>query len=136
LALSNELYAKAMIAAVRHARKPEFEWHGPIEMTVFGRWFVEQVEPPSKSKFGAPKSLQPAPRSTVSEVVDAFRNSHAAVRQVIAESQGMNLNAVRFRNPIVPIFRVRLGTGFQIIAAHERRHLWQAANVRLAALTN
>ncbi len=34
---------------------------------------------------------------------------------------------IRFPNPFLPALRFTVGAGFLIIAAHERRHLWQAA---------
>ncbi len=32
-------------------------------------------------------------------------------------------------NPFFSLIRFSVGTGFQVIAAHERRHLWQAERV-------
>ena len=40
---------------------------------------------------------------------------------------------VRFPNPFIRGVRFSLATGLHVIAAHERRHLWQAWRVRQAA---
>jgi hypothetical protein len=40
---------------------------------------------------------------------------------------------VRFPNPFVRGVRFSLATGLHVIAAHERRHLWQAWRARRAA---
>jgi hypothetical protein len=40
---------------------------------------------------------------------------------------------VRFKNPFIHGVRFSLATGLYVIAAHERRHLWQAWRVREAA---
>jgi hypothetical protein len=37
---------------------------------------------------------------------------------------------VRFPNPLVRGLRFSLATGLHVIAAHERRHLWQAWRIR------
>jgi hypothetical protein len=39
---------------------------------------------------------------------------------------------VRFPNPFIRGVRFSLATGLHVIAAHERRHLWQAWRVRHA----
>jgi hypothetical protein len=40
---------------------------------------------------------------------------------------------IRFVNPFVRGVRFSLATGLHVIAAHERRHLWQARRTRDAA---
>ncbi|HSB53345.1 MAG TPA: hypothetical protein VLD58_03280, partial [Gemmatimonadales bacterium] len=42
----------------------------------------------------------------------------------------LDLNGTRFANPFLPLVRFSVGTGFQVIAAHQRRHLWQAGRIR------
>jgi len=38
----------------------------------------------------------------------------------------------RQRSPILPIMKWSLGTMFALVLAHERRHIWQARQVRTA----
>ena len=38
--------------------------------------------------------------------------------------------AIRFRNPFIPLLRFTVGTGLEIVAKHESRHLLQAEGVR------
>ena len=49
---------------------------------------------------------------------------------VLRKAAGIDLNGTRFVNPFLSLIRFSMGSGFQIIAAHERRHLWQAKQVR------
>jgi hypothetical protein len=42
---------------------------------------------------------------------------------------GVDLAGVRFPNPFISAVRFSLATGLHVLAAHERRHLWQASNV-------
>ena len=44
----------------------------------------------------------------------------------------IDLAGVVFPNPFVRGMRFRLATGLHVIAAHARRHLWQAWRVRRA----
>ena len=41
----------------------------------------------------------------------------------------IDVNRATFVNPFISIVRVRVGTAFHVIAAHERRHVWQADQV-------
>jgi hypothetical protein len=43
---------------------------------------------------------------------------------------GLDLSRIKLGSPIVPIVRLPLGTWFAFIIAHERRHVWQARQVR------
>jgi hypothetical protein len=52
---------------------------------------------------------------------------------VIREGAGLGLNSIRFRNPFIGFLRFTVGAGLLIIAAHDRRHLWQAGQVRQSA---
>jgi hypothetical protein len=41
-----------------------------------------------------------------------------------------NVNRIRFKNPFIPGLRFSVGTGLEVLSAHERRHLLQAERVR------
>jgi hypothetical protein len=62
-------------------------------------------------------------------VVRAFVKAHDEVRSLIQEARDMDLNHVRYTNPFIRLFHFTVGTGLLIIAAHDRRHLWQARQV-------
>ena len=62
-----------------------------------------------------------------------FLHSQEDMRRVVRESADLDLNRIRFRNPFIGFLRFTVGAGLLIIAAHNRRHLWQAEQVRRAA---
>ncbi|MEI8197959.1 MAG: DinB family protein [Phycisphaerae bacterium] len=136
IALTNNMYVGAMLKAVVAAPRPTRLWSGKITPSFFGQKFIENLEPPvTRVKVKAPKEVIPASRKTAEEVLAALKHSHQGIRQVIDESTGMDLNEVKFVNPFAKLLRPRLGTGLRILMAHERRHLWQASNIRQAALS-
>jgi hypothetical protein len=63
-------------------------------------------------------------------VLLAFARTHDQIRNLVDEVAYLDLNRLKFRNPLLPLLRVRVGTALLIMAAHERRHLWQAQRVR------
>ncbi len=44
----------------------------------------------------------------------------------------VDVNTVTGPNPFLKLITMRISTVLQIIPAHERRHLWQAAKVKRA----
>ncbi len=43
--------------------------------------------------------------------------------------RGVDLGRVRFRSPFFALLRFSLGAGFEMLLAHDRRHLWLAREV-------
>jgi hypothetical protein len=85
----------------------------------FHRWFKELHEPPADET----RLCGPTPLATVAARTGGRRLHRAEI----------DLTGVRFPNPFIRGVRFSLATGLHVIAAHERRHLWQAWRVRQAA---
>ena len=103
---------------------------GPFRYRWFGRYFVKSMEPPVRRRFKAPVIFQPAPQSAPqrkrTEIEAGFRGYQVQFVDRLAPGQrsgsGQGARAVT-RQPLDPS---RLGAGFALMTAHERRHLWQA----------
>ncbi len=80
----------------------------------------------------APKQIVPALGKSKQQLGAEFRREQQAVRDLLRAVADLDLNRARFVNPFVPLVRFSVGTGLLVIAAHERRHLFQAAAVRRA----
>lgn len=135
LAIINRVYLRAMETAASRAKEQERERSpagaGAVRPGMVGRWLVRTMEPPVKTF--RMKSPPPALPRTSPPLADAFSNflaSQNEVRAFLLQSADLNLNRVRFDNPFLKGVRFSLATGLHIIAAHERRHLWQAWRVR------
>ena len=88
---------------------------------------------PVRTRFKAPAKVIPMQAGDPQEALQAFLESHAPVRRVLAFWDRVNFNRVRFRNPFVPVIRFTIGTGFEILSRHEARHLLQAERVKPGA---
>jgi DinB family protein len=134
LATTNRVYLRAMEESAARALKQGRKRRGPAKPGFVGRWFVGTLEPPVKavSKRRAPASIQPRAAPTLEEAFAGFRTSQDEVRAFLRAYADLDLAGVRFTNPFVRGVRFSLATGLHVIAAHERRHLWQAWNVRRA----
>ena len=129
LAQCNKIYVAAMREAARRSSPAMLARRGPIRPGWLGRLFIRALEPPPRKKMKAQKKVTPTSTLRGSDVLNAFLAAHDDVRSLIEEARGIDLNAIRFRNPFVRLLPWTLGTGLLVIDAHDRRHLWQARQV-------
>jgi hypothetical protein len=135
LATANRVYLRAMEEPAVRAREHGKHRRGPATPGFVGRWFAGTMEPPVTSRFKmkAPRSIRPRIAPTLADAVTGFLASQDEVRAFLRTHADLDLAGVRFPNPFVRGVRFSLATGLHVIAAHERRHLWQAWRVRHAA---
>ena len=135
LGTANRVYLGAMQAAAARALSDRRERRGSARPGPVGRWFVKSLEPPVKTgfKMKAPRAIWPAPAPPLGKAFSSFLASQDDVRAFLRTYADIDLTGVRFPNPFIPGVRFSLATGLHVIAAHERRHLWQAWRVRRAA---
>ena len=132
LCLTNEVYIEPIAHSLRG------EPTGPVEDITpgfFGRWFIRRyIEPTTQRRPArAPRKSVPVASHVDASILDRFLASNVRVRDVIARAWKHDVNRVRFRNPFVPLIRFTVGTGLQIIARHNHRHLQQAERVKNTA---
>jgi DinB superfamily len=130
---ANGRYFDAASAAVARAQSAGLTRRGPIASSWIGRRFIAFLEPPVRVKSRATKNIQPARHRHKAEVWPEFVRQHTHMRACIATWGHVDLNLTVFPNPLGRYGRVRAGTALCIIAAHDRRHVWQASRVRAAA---
>ena len=135
LAAGNRIYLRAMQEAALRGRQQGRWRRGPAKAGLIGGWFARYMEPPVKAPFKtkAPRSIRPRKAPALADVVDQFIESHRAMRAFLDRNADLDLAAIRFVNPFIKALRFSLATGLHVITAHERRHLWQAWQVRKAA---
>lgn len=133
LAVSNRAYLAAMNEPASRARGQGTLRRGPMKPGLLGAWFIRTLEPPVKRRMQAPARIVPRVSPPLSDAFPAFLTSHEEVRAFLSANADLDLTSIRFPNPFIRGLRFSLATGLNVIAAHERRHLWQAWRVRRAA---
>ena len=128
LSVTNEVYLPAITHSLEG--KPAARAHEIIPGW-FGRWFIKTyIEPSPQSKHAkAPRKIVPGARIEPS-VLDRFLRGNQVARELVRQAGGNDVNRIRFRNPLVPIIYFTVGTGLEIVARHQRRHLLQAERVK------
>ena len=135
LAAGNRVYLRAMEPPAQRALTRGRHRRTPAVPGLIGRWFVGTFEPPVRPRFKlkAPPTIRPRLSPSLGYAAHQFFQSQDEVRAFIRRYADIDLARVRFGNPFVRAFRFSLATGLHVLAAHERRHLWQAWRVREAA---
>jgi DinB superfamily len=132
LTKANTVYTTAMRTAVSNRKPDVHAAESIIRPGWFESYFIKILDAPPKRRLKSPKKIVPSAKLNGGEVLRAFLSSQEAIRAVIRDSKHIDLNRVRFKNPFVSIFRFSVGAGLLILAAHDRRHLWQAQQTRSA----
>lgn len=104
-----------------------------IHLGRISAWFIRQyIAPNPKVRARAPGKIQPQAEVNAT-ALDSFLSANQSAREIIARASSYDVNRIRYVNPFIPLVRFTVGTGLEIIAQHELRHLEQAERVRAAA---
>ena len=130
LTRTNSISLSAMRVAVEknsdqlEPRREPLQPSGPLT-----RFYAKFSEPPPKLKLPAPRKI--APLSQLGEDVAAkFAGIQNDLVEFVQRYGGADLGDVKYNNSLVSNLRLTIDTGLVILAVHNRRHLWQAEQVR------
>ena len=134
LATANRVYLRVMQPVADRARERGRLRRGPARPGVLGRLFISWMEPPVRPRMRgkSPRLIRPREQPTLETAYGDFLQQQDQVRAFIDANADIDLAGVTFSNPFVGGLRWSLATGLHVITSHERRHLWQAWNVRKA----
>lgn len=99
--------------------------YGPVE-----GWFVRTMEPPPKRRFPAPAQYLPPAETPLAETMAEFERILGALEKLLAGAEGLDLRRAKMTMPALKFLKMSAGARFALIAAHTRRHLCQARQVR------
>ena len=103
---------------------------GPFVYGALAKWILSNTEPPPKRKFKAPRSFTPAYGQPITAVLPTFRHVQEQLALLLEQANGLDLDRIKVKAPGLGPVRFNVYVTFAWIAAHERRHLWQARQVR------
>jgi hypothetical protein len=123
LNLSNEAMLPGIQGAV-HAAQPA-SGRGTYRMDLAGRLLAWSLEPPARIKMKASASAKPIESVGRQEVLDGFVRQHEELLRLLRASLGRAIDREKVKSPFANL-RYNAYSAFRIVAAHDRRHLWQA----------
>lgn len=127
LNVTARLYLPALTEAIEQAKRKPGRRRQP-GLTVLGRLVVWGMEPPPRrlTRSRTFAQLEPARDLDPAATLDAFEALHEELIVRMNEAGDLDLKRVRMSSLLDPRLRLSLGDWFAFIAAHGRRHLWQA----------
>lgn len=123
---SARLYMEPLGEAIEDARARGLTGDRPDGRTLLGRLVVWSTEPPARLKMKTWDELEPAPEHDPGALAEEFDRLH---RQLVAQMDsavGLDGKRVKVRSLLDSRLKLSLDDWFAFIAAHGRRHLWQA----------
>jgi hypothetical protein len=124
------IYVPTLDLVIRRAHDRKRFNRGPFRYGIVERWMVRSMEPPPRRRFRAPRSFLPMLSHSPETLLPAFLDWQDRIADRLKAANGLDLSRVKVWSPVLPLIRFSLGQTFALIAAHERRHLWQAEQVR------
>jgi hypothetical protein len=129
----NIIYAQdldTIASSIAAARAKGIIGSGPFRYGWLSTWFVKSMEPPPKRKFKAPKFYAPSAEVDVAKVFEGYRKNTECLADLLVKAEGLDL--ARAKTPMVmPKWaKMPLGARLSLLVTHDRRHLWQAEQIR------
>ncbi len=127
--ITNQSYLDNILGKLNVLRKAEKPFIQDAEWSILGRFFLYLMEPPYRLRFKAPKKLLPKNPLLREETVLQFMDIHNKIEAMLNQAVYYRLKGLRFYSPGSRHFSWSFVEIVSILAAHERRHLWQAEQI-------
>jgi DinB superfamily len=126
---AGDLFMPMIDKAIAQARARNLTSGGPFVYSAIERWAIRNNDAPAKMKFKAPKKFQPAPQLPVDQVRADFLRWQDELQKRMRDADGLDLQRTKQVWPFWPL-KWSLGGLILMMLAHERRHIYQARQVR------
>lgn len=125
LSLSSSQFLPVLREAIQKAASPGRKKRRQVKMDLLGRilrWFLE---PPIRKRVRTTAPFVPKSIRAKAEAFGEFAMFQEKLLDLLGEARDADL-AQKIVSPFDKRVRYNLLSAFRIVAAHERRHLWQA----------
>lgn len=123
-------YLRAIDRAIEEGRSKGLLGAGPFRYGLLEGWAVRAMDAPPMFRVKAPRAFAPAAERRLDEALAAFLALQDEFQKSLARADGLDLGKVKARSPVTRHLKFSLGKAFAAMAAHQRRHLWQARQLR------
>jgi hypothetical protein len=126
LARTTDAFLPAISSAVVLA--PQLTSNRALRTGTLTRLFIRNLEPPYRLRFKVLAPLVPCDQCFDS-AWNVFENSQAELMKTIQSAIGLAVDQVRVKSPVYGRFSYNVYGALRMLAAHERRHLWQIQQI-------
>jgi hypothetical protein len=133
LSLTAYIFKPLLDQAIDAARAHGVRGAGPYRMDLLGRVMRWIMEPPYRVRTKSAPTVAPVEVGPPERVLPAFLAAQDVLIESLDAADGVALDRTTIISPFTRRLRYNLLSMFAILAAHERRHLWQAERASAAA---
>ncbi len=126
-------YAGKLEEGISRARAQGHQASKPVKYNFIERWLIRSMEPPPRYRFPAPRMFRPAEsaqQNPGAQIVAEYFACNDRFVELLGEADGLDVGRVKISSPETRLLRLRIGAAFAFLASHERRHVWQAKQIR------
>lgn len=126
LTLTVHVFEPLLDQTIDSARAHGLRGVGPYRMDLLGRLMRWLMEPPSRMRTATYVTVAPVEVGPPAGVLPSFVAAQDVMLECLRAADGVALDRATIISPFNRRLRYNLLSTFAILAAHERRHLWQA----------
>jgi hypothetical protein len=135
LNIVNNVDLNSLAQVIADGRARGITGEGPFRYGFLSEKFVASQDLPIKTKFKAPKNFIPPADADNEKTLAEYRRIASELRRLVLAGDGLDLARLKTRlgalpAPLRAIFKMPIGARFMLLVNHDRRHLWQAGEVR------
>ena len=126
LSISTQMFLPVLQTAFDEAKKRNVTSKRPPKMDVLGRVMAWFLEPPIRQRLKTTAPFVPRGVRAKSEAFGEFASLQEKLVDLLHAARGLDLRKIKIVSPFDRRVRYNAFSAFRIVAAHQRRHLWQA----------
>ena len=125
LNISVDAYFPIWPQVVANAGPRKTEVNAPYRTDFWGRLLSWILEPPARIRSRTPFSFEPVDVNSIETVLSGFLERQQRILATLRRCRGRSIDRIRMASPVDRRIRYSIWSSFVIVAAHQRRHLWQ-----------
>jgi hypothetical protein len=133
LTISSQSFLAPLQKAIEVARAKGLTAKRRPKMDLLGRTLRWFLEPPIRQRVKTAAPFVPRAVRAKAEAFGEFAGLQSKLTDILRDASDLDLNRMKIVSPFDKRIRYNFYSAFRIVAAHERRHLWQAEQA-IAAL--
>jgi hypothetical protein len=128
LNLSNRSYLPRIEEALRIVREQNLTASGPFHLEWNARLLKWWLEPPLRLRLPTGEPFKPVSVNDTAACFGEFKSLNRQLEEQLNSARGLDLGGAKIASPFAENVKYSVYSAFVLIAAHNRRHLWQAEN--------
>jgi len=130
LNITSERFIPIVDDAIREGREMGVLATAPLRRDLVGWLLAKWLEPPYRMRSKTTAPFVPGRIEPMADVLERFDYLQGELLVRIDRAQGLPLERLRVVSPFNAKVRYNLYSAFRLLPVHQRRHLWQAENIR------